>query len=47
METIADMLDRILTPENGGNSEAGKAVIRQLAASVQQQFIQLEKSPEQ
>lgn len=38
METIADMLDRLLTPEDGGNSEAGKAVIRQLAAAAQTQF---------
>ena len=33
MDTLADMLDRLLTPEDGGNSEAGKAVIRALAAT--------------
>jgi AcrR family transcriptional regulator len=38
METLAEMLDRLLTPEDGGNSEAGKAVIRQIAGSVRQQF---------
>ena len=38
METMADMLDCILTPADGGNSEAGKAVIRQLAAAARQQF---------
>lgn len=44
METLADMLDRLLTPEDGGNSEAGKAVIRQLAASARQQFEQMKSS---
>jgi hypothetical protein len=33
METTADMLDQYLTPEDGGDSEAGKAVIRELAAA--------------
>jgi AcrR family transcriptional regulator len=32
MEAIAGMLDQLLTPDDGGNSEGGKAVIRQLAA---------------
>jgi AcrR family transcriptional regulator len=41
METIADMLDRLLTPEDGGNSEAGKAVIRNLAAMAKAQFEQM------
>lgn len=40
MEAIADMLDRVLTPEDGGNSEAGRAVIRQLAAASMAQFEQ-------
>ena len=30
IEGIADFMDRALTPDNGGNSEAGKAVIRQI-----------------
>jgi AcrR family transcriptional regulator len=42
METIADMLDRQLTPEDGGNSEAGKAVIRNLAVMAKAQFEQME-----
>jgi AcrR family transcriptional regulator len=33
LEAVADMMDRSLTPEGGGNSEAGKAVIRQVAAA--------------
>lgn len=44
METIADMLDRLLTPEDGGNSEAGKTVIRQLAATAQAQFQKVKSS---
>lgn len=32
LETIGDMLDRLLTPVDGGNVEAAKAVIRALAA---------------
>lgn len=38
METVADMLDRLLTPEDGGDSEAGKAVIRGLADMSRQHF---------
>jgi AcrR family transcriptional regulator len=38
MEAIADMMDRLLTPEDGGNSEGGKAVIRELAAMSRAQF---------
>jgi AcrR family transcriptional regulator len=38
METIADMMDRLLTPEDGGNVAAGKAVIRRLAAESRAQF---------
>jgi AcrR family transcriptional regulator len=30
VETIATMLDRLLTPDDGGNREAGKAILRQL-----------------
>jgi AcrR family transcriptional regulator len=36
-ETIALMMDRAFTPE-GGNSEAGKAVIRQITLAARQQF---------
>jgi AcrR family transcriptional regulator len=38
METMADMMDRLLTPEDGGNSEGGKAFIRQLAETARAQF---------
>lgn len=33
-EEMAGMMDRWLAPEDGGDSEAGKAVIRQVAAAV-------------
>lgn len=46
METLADMLDRLLTPEDGGDSEAGKAVIRQLAAVARQQFEHMKPTAE-
>ncbi len=38
METMADMMDQIMTPEDGGNPEAGKAIIRQLAEAARSQF---------
>lgn len=31
IEGIADMMDRAFTPQDGGNMEAGKAVVRQIA----------------
>lgn len=31
IEGIADLMDQALTPENGGNPDAGKEIIRQLA----------------
>jgi AcrR family transcriptional regulator len=39
IEAIADMMDKALTPPDGGNSEAGKAIIRQIltASSPQMQ----------
>lgn len=43
METIAEMLDRMLTPEDGGNLEGGKAVIRQLADSARSYFAKQEQ----
>jgi AcrR family transcriptional regulator len=36
METMAEMLDKMLTPEDGGNLEAGKAVMHQFAATAAQ-----------
>lgn len=38
IEGIADFMDRALTPEDGGNNEAGKAIIRQLVEAGQQQI---------
>jgi len=38
IEGIADMMDRALTPEDGGNSEAGKMIVRQLVEAGQQQI---------
>ena len=34
MEALADMMDRWLLPEDGGNSEAGKEVMRQVVAEM-------------
>ena len=45
IETIADMMDALLTPEDGGNSEAGKAVIRQLAPALWAQIGKKEQTP--
>lgn len=41
METIAEMMDRLMTPEDGGNSEAGKAAIRQITAAAHVQLQQV------
>lgn len=38
IEGIAELMDRALTPDDGGNSEAGKAVVRQISDAVRQQF---------
>jgi AcrR family transcriptional regulator len=43
MEAIADMMDRLLTPEGGGDSEAGKVIIRQLATTSIAQFEAMSK----
>lgn len=40
MEAVADMMDRYLTPEGGGNSEAGKEVIRQITTAAKAQLEQ-------
>jgi TetR/AcrR family acrAB operon transcriptional repressor len=42
-EAIAAMMDRLLTPEDGGDSEAGKAVIRQVAAAVRARFEEMKQ----
>ncbi len=46
METMADMMDHWLTPEDGGNSEAGKAVLRQISAVAGAQFEQMKQTKE-
>ena len=46
IETITEMMDWRMTPEEGGNSNAGKAVIRQLAAALRVQFEQTKSRKE-
>ena len=41
MEALANMMDRWLSPEDGGNSEAGKEVIRQIVAASKGQLEQM------
>ncbi len=43
MEALADMMDRALRPENGGNSKAGKAIIRQITAAARAQMEQIKQ----
>jgi AcrR family transcriptional regulator len=42
LETIAEMFDRMLTPEDGGNIEAGKSVLRQIAIEARTFFDQID-----
>ena len=44
METMTEMLDRMLTPESGANLEAGKAALLQGVESVQVRFEAWEQS---
>ncbi|HTX78513.1 MAG TPA: helix-turn-helix domain-containing protein [Longilinea sp.] len=44
MEALADIMDRALRPENDGNSEAGKAIFRQITAAAQAQLEQIEQA---
>jgi hypothetical protein len=46
METIADMLDRLLTPDDGGNSEEGKPSSVSSRATARTQFEQMKPSSE-
>jgi AcrR family transcriptional regulator len=46
IEAIADLMHRGLTPADGGNSEAGKTIIRQIMDMTRQQITQMKK-PEQ
>lgn len=38
IEGIADLMDRALTPADGGNSEAGKKVVRQISDAARRAF---------
>lgn len=44
MEALADMMDRLLTPQGSGNSEAGKAVIRQIVAEAREKLAQVKQT---
>lgn len=44
LEALADMMDRLLLPEDGGNIEAGKAVIRQIANAAMEQIEQAKRA---
>lgn len=46
MEALADMMDRALLPEGGGNSEAGKVVFRQITAAARMQMEQVKQAKE-
>ena len=51
MEALADMMDRALLPEDGApgtgaNSEAGKAIVRQITASARAQMEQIKQTRE-
>jgi TetR/AcrR family acrAB operon transcriptional repressor len=44
MGALADMMDRALMPANGGNSEAGKAIVRQITAAAQEQLERIKQT---
>jgi hypothetical protein len=41
------MMDRWLTPEDGGDSEAGKAVLRQIAAAAWAQLAHVKQAKDE
>ncbi|MCE1253054.1 MAG: hypothetical protein LWX83_05835, partial [Anaerolineae bacterium] len=43
MEAVADMMDRALMPENGGNSDAGKVILRQITEAARTQLAQIKQ----
>lgn len=47
LETIAEMFDRLLTPEDGGNIDAGKKVLRQFALEARGFFDEMEPPSEE
>ncbi len=44
MEALADMMDRALRPEGGSNSDAGKAITRQITAAARRQLEQIKQA---
>lgn len=47
IEGIADLMDRALTPERGGNSEAGKDILFWIVAASREQLHEQTKNPAQ
>jgi TetR/AcrR family acrAB operon transcriptional repressor len=43
MEALAELMDRLLTPEGGGDSPAGKAIIREIVAAARARFAELKQ----
>ncbi len=46
IEGIAALMDRAMTPEDGGNSEAGKAIVRELFEAGKERLEQQKNQPE-
>jgi len=44
MEALAELMDRALLPEDGGNSAAGKAITRQITAAARAQLEQVKQA---
>ncbi|MGD0751982.1 MAG: hypothetical protein ABSA23_11310 [Anaerolineales bacterium] len=44
MESLADMMDRALMPADGGNSAAGKAIVRQITAAARAQIERIKQA---
>ena len=44
MATLADIMDRALLPEDGGNSEAGKAILRQITTAARAQMEEIKQA---
>jgi TetR/AcrR family acrAB operon transcriptional repressor len=43
-QALGDMMDRALLPEGGGNSEAGKAIVRQITVAARAQLEQMKQA---
>ncbi len=44
MEALADMMDRALMPADGGNSQAGKAIVRQITDAARAQLERIKQA---